>query len=215
VPCAGGETFVCDTMLATYDRNGDEIAMVKLTKTRDEIIQKANELAIEYEAKYKGCGQCTFLAIIDALRWGGLEIIPKDMEDRFFSGICVLTAGVGLSGDGTCGAVASSALAIGLALGVPREGQNIQLLGEACATVRNTILDKYYREYRSILCKDVQRKFFGKAWDLTNKEMDQEFRGLTRGCTIMQTAMWATEIILNEFEKGNVKGYVGSPHVKA
>jgi hypothetical protein len=189
--------------------------MVKLTKTKGEIIQKSNDLAIEYEAKYKGCGQCTFLAIVDALRWGGLEIIPKDMEDRFFSGVCVLTGGVGLTGDGTCAAVASSALAIGLALGIPREGQDVELLGAACATVRNTILDKYYQEYNSLLCKDVQRKFFGKAWDLTNKEMDQEFRGLTRGCTIMQTAKWTTEIILDEFEKGNVKGYVGSPQSKA
>ena len=136
--------------------------MVKLTKTKDEIIQKSNELAIGYEARYKGCGQCTFLAVIDALRWGGLEIIPKDVEDRLFPGVCVLTGGVGLSGDGTCAAVASSALAIGLALGIPREGQDVELLGAACATVRNTILDKYYREYRSILCKDVQRKFFWK-----------------------------------------------------
>jgi len=197
------------------DGKGGRIIMVKLTKTKDEILQKSNELAIGYEARYKGCGQCTFLAVIDALRWGGLEIIPKDVEDRLFPGVCVLTGGVGLSGDGTCAAVASSALAIGLALGIPREGQDVELLGAACATVRNTILDKYYREYRSILCKDVQRKFFGKAWDLTNKEMDQEFRGLTRGCTIMQTAKWTTEIILDEFEKGNVKGYVGSPQSKA
>jgi hypothetical protein len=201
-------------MQATWGRNGDITTMVKLKKTKDEIVKKANELGIAYEAKYKGCGQCTFLAIIDALRWGGLEIISKDMEDRFFSGICVLTAGVGLTGEGTCGAVASSALAIGLALGIPREGQDVEILGTACATVRDTIVDKYYQEYRSILCKDVQRRFFGKAWDLTNKEMDKEFRGLTRGCTIMQTARWTVAIILDEFEKGNVKGYVGSPEVK-
>ena len=179
--------------------------MVKLKKSKKEIIKKAEELGIEYEAKYKGCGQCTFLAIVDALRWGGLEIIPEDMEDRLFSGICVLTAGVSMTGDGTCGAVASSVLAIGLALGIPRESQDVSLLRDACSTVRNTILDKYYREYGSILCKDVQRKFFGKAWDLTRDDMSHEFLGITRGCTIMQTAMWATEIILDEFEKGNVR----------
>jgi len=179
--------------------------MVELKRTKEEIIKKAEELGIEYEAKYKGCGQCTFLAIIDAMRWGGLEIIPEDMEDRLFSGICVLTGGVGMTGDGTCGAVASSVLAIGMALGIPREGQDDSLLRKGCATVRDTILDKYYQEYRSILCKDVQRKFFGKAWDLTSDEMSHEFLGITRGCTIMQTAMWAAEIILDEFEKGNVR----------
>jgi hypothetical protein len=189
--------------------------MVKLTKTKGEIIQKSNELAIEYEAKYKGCGQCTFLAIIDALRWGGLEIIPKDMEDRLFSGICVLTGGVGLSGDGTCAAVASGALAVGLALGIQRETFNEACFRENCATVRNALLNKYYQKYNSLLCKDVQRKFFGKAWDLARDDMSVEFLGISRGCTIMQTAMWTTEIILDEFEKGNVKGYVGSPEGKA
>ena len=179
--------------------------MVKLKHTKEEIIKKADELAVEYEAKYKGCGQSTFLAIVDALRWGGLELIPEDVEERLFPGICVLSAGVGMTGDGTCGAVASSALAIGLALGTPREGQDDRTLRQACATIRDTILDKYYQEYRSILCKDVQRKYFGKAWDLTNDEMSREFLGISHGCTIMQTAMWATEIILDEFEKGNVK----------
>jgi hypothetical protein len=31
----------------------------------------------------------------------------------------------------------------------------------------------------------------------------------------MEITMWTTEIILDELEKGNVKGYVGSPQVKA
>ena len=189
--------------------------MVKLIKTKDEIIQKSNELATEYAAKYKGCGQCTFLAIIDALRWGGLEIIPEDVEDRLFSGLCLLTGGVGLSGDGACGAVASGVLAIGLALGLRRESTNESLFRQSCATVRDALLDKYYRKYNSPLCKDIQRKFYGKAWDLTRDEMSAEFLGITKGCVIMEGAMWATEVILDEFEKGNVKGYVGSPDLKA
>ena len=179
--------------------------MVGLKGTKADIIKKAEELAIEYEAKYKGCGQCTFLAIVDALRWGGLEIIPEDMEDRLFSGICVMTGGIAMTGEGTCGAVASSVLLIGMALGIAREGQDDKALRTGCATVRNTIVAKYYQEYNSLLCKDVQRKFFGKAWDLTSDEMSQEFLGITHGCTIMQTAKWATEIILDEFERGNVK----------
>ena len=160
---------------------GGRIIMDRLRKTKDEIIQKADELAIEYEAKYKGCGQCTFLAIIDALRWGGLEIIPKDMEDRFFPGVCVLTGGVGLSGDGTCAAVASGALAIGLALGIQRDTFNEGSFRESCATVRNDLLNEYYQKYNSILCKDVQRRFFGKAWDLTRDEMSAEFLGISKG----------------------------------
>ena len=135
-----------------------------------------------------------------------MEIIPEDMEERLFPGMCLLTGGVGMTGDGTCGAVASSVLVIGLALGISREDQDDITLRKGCTVIRNTILDKYYQEYRSMLCKDVQRKFFGKAWDLTSDEMSHEFLGITQGCTIMQTAKWATEIILDEFEKGNVRG---------
>jgi hypothetical protein len=203
--------FVDVKIPVVQSSNGGTTIMGRLTKTKDEIIKKSNELATEYEAKYKGCGQCTFLAIIDALRWGGLEIIPRDMEDRFFSGLCLLTGGIGLSGEGTCGAVASGTLAIGLALGLRRESINESLFRGSCVIVRDALLDKYYRKYSSILCKDIQRKFYGKAWDLTRDEMSAEFLGISKGCVIMEGAMWATEVILDEFEKGNVRGYVGSP----
>lgn len=173
--------------------------MAKLNKKRAEIITKAEQLAKEYEAKYRGCGQCTFLAIVDALRWGGLEIIPEDMEDRLFSGTCVLTGGTAMSGDGTCGAVASSALAIGLALRISRD--DISSVREGAAIVRDAILKKYYNEYKSILCKDVQRKRYGKAWDLASDEMAHEFLGLSGGCTIMETAKLAVQCILDESEK--------------
>lgn len=145
--------------------------MIGLRKSKKEIIAKAGELGTEYAEKYKGCGQCTFMAIIDALRWGGFEIIPESVEERLFSGICVLTGGISMTGDGTCGAVTSAVLSIGLALDIQREGQDDSKLRAGCATVRNTILEKYYREYKSLLCKDVQRKFFGKAWDLTSDKM--------------------------------------------
>jgi len=182
--------------------------MVELKRTKDEIIKKADELGVEYEAKYKGCGECTFLAIINALRWGGLEILPKDIEDRLFSGVCLLTAGVCMTGEGTCGAVASSVVAIGLALGIPRETEDVGATHRAGVNIRDTLLAKYYQEYNSIICKDIQRKHFGKSWDLTSDEMTREFLSITDGCTIRQTAVWATEIILDEFEKGNVRSPV-------
>jgi hypothetical protein len=206
--------FVHDTMQATQNGRGSTAIMVKLAKTRDEIIKKSCELAVEYEAKYRGCGQCTFMAVVDALRWGGLEIIPRDMEDRLFSGICLLTGGVGLSGEGTCGAAAAGTLAIGLALGLRRESINESVFRQSCAVIRDELLDRYYQKYRSLLCKDIQRKFFGKAWDLTRDDMSAEFLGVSKGCVITEGATWATGVILDEFEKGNVKGYTGDSRNK-
>jgi hypothetical protein len=183
---------------------------MKLRKTRNEIIKKSGELAAEYEAKYKGCAQCTFMAVIDALRWGGLEIIPKEVEDRLFSGLCLMTGGVGLSGEGSCGAVAAGTLAIGLALGLEQDSINEGIFRQSCAVVRDALLARYNGKYNSLLCKDIQRKFFGKAWDLTRDDISSEFLGITKGCVILEGTMWATEVILDEFEKGNVKGYVAS-----
>jgi hypothetical protein len=175
--------------------------MAKLKKTKQNIIKKAEELGVEYEARYKGCGQCTFLAIVDALRWGEIELIPEDMEERLYPAVSMLTAGVCMTGEGTCGV-----MALGLALGVSRDSADVAAARYAAASIRDSLLEKCHREYRSILCKDIQRKYFGKAWDLTDDEMAHEFLGLTRGCVIMQTAKWAVECILDEFEKGNVKG---------
>lgn len=134
---------------------------------------------------------------------GGLEIIPQDMEESLFSGLALLSGGVGMTGDGSCGAVTGSVLTIGIALGLSREKlMDSGVRRMAYDTAQNAILDKYYAKYNSILCKDVQRKHFGKAWDLTVPEMSEEFLKESRGCTIAQTAMWATKCILDEFEEG-------------
>ncbi len=175
--------------------------MVRLKKTKKEIIAKAEEIAVAHEAKYKGCGECTFLAIVDALRWGGIELITEDMEKKLFPGISMLTAGVCMTGEGSCGAVACSAMALGLALGVPMDSADVSAARRVGVTIRDTLLRKYFRKYGSILCKDIQRKYFGKAWDLTSDEMTNEFLGITRGCVIMQTAALTTGIILDELEK--------------
>ncbi|HUT68990.1 MAG TPA: hypothetical protein VMW86_10660 [Dehalococcoidales bacterium] len=93
--------------------------MAHLKKTRKEIIKKAEELAVKYEKEYMGCCQCTFMAVVDALRWGGVEVVSEDIEDRLFPGLCLLTGGVGVTTDGTCGAIIGSVMAIGMALGFP------------------------------------------------------------------------------------------------
>jgi hypothetical protein len=175
--------------------------MVRLKKTKKEIVAKADENARAHEKKFKGCCQCTFMAIVDALRWGGMELISEEEEKKLFPGISMLTAGVCMTGEGTCGAVTGSALAFGLALGVPMDSGDADAERKVAIAFRDTLMKKYYRKYGSILCKDVQRKFFGKAWNLADDEMTHEFLEITRGCTIMQTAAWATGIILDEKEK--------------
>lgn len=199
--------------------------MVKLKKTKEEIVNKARELGVEYERNYQGCAQCSFGAVVDALRWGGLELIPEDMEEQLLAGLTVLSGGVGMTGNGTCGAVTGGGLAIGLAMGITLKKQleNRRLRRKGYTAVQQGVVDKFVDRYNSILCKDVQRKTFGKAWDLSRPEMSEEFVRtsgvfdisqrtpdravcLTPDCTIALGAMWATQYILEELEKGTLMG---------
>jgi len=172
-----------------------------LKKTKKEIMAKAREIATEHEKNYKGCGQCTFMAVVDALRWGGVELITEDEEKKLFPAVSMLTAGVCMSAEGTCGAVSGSAMACGLAFGVPMDKMDLNASRQAGATVRNTLLKHFFSKYGSILCKDVERKYFGKAWDLTDDEMSHEFLSVSRGCVIMDTASLTAGIIADEIEK--------------
>jgi hypothetical protein len=179
--------------------------MNKLAKTEAAIILKAEELGKEYEKLHKGCAQCTFLAVIDALRWGGLELIPEEMEARLYPAISLLTAGVCMTGEGTCGAVASSIMALGLAMGEQKDNSDIAAVRHAGEAGRDLILSKYFEEYHSILCKDIQRKYFGKAWDLIDDKMAHEFLDITNGCIIVDAAKLTVKRILEEYKKENVK----------
>lgn len=178
--------------------------MPELNKKKEEIVKKAEELAKDYEARYKGCGQSSFMAIVDALRWGGLEVLPEDVVKMVYPGLCFLTAGTNMTGEGTCGAISGSVMAIGIALGAPLGSQETRDKRIISSVITRDIMNRYYQKYGSILCKDVQRKHFGKAWDLTNEEMTREFLSISDGCTIMETVKWATECILTEFDQDNI-----------
>ncbi len=179
--------------------------MPELTKSKEEIIKKAEELGIEYEGIYKGCAQTTFYAVTDALRWGGLELIPEELQDKMYAGICLLSAGNCMTGEGTCGAVVGGTMAFGFAFGQSSDIKNSVVADMAGAQVRDALLTKFYEEYGSILCKDVMRKYFGKAWNLTDRAMTEEFLGITDGCVIRKTAKVVAGILLDKYEKGELK----------
>lgn len=175
--------------------------MVELKKSKEEIMKLAEKLGAEYEAKYRGCSESTFLAIADALREGGIEIYPKEMEGKLYSGLCQLTAGICMTGEGSCGAIIGTAMAYGMAMGIPQGGDDPAAAYKAALGLRKTLLDKFYEKYRSTLCKDVMRKYFGKAWNLEDNDMTMEFLGITDGCVIKSTAAMGAGLILDALEK--------------
>ncbi|MFC1910208.1 C-GCAxxG-C-C family (seleno)protein, partial [Chloroflexota bacterium] len=165
------------------------------------IINKAQQLGHEYEPLYKGCAQCTFLAIMDALKWGGVKTISEQAKKEVLPGVCLLSGGTAFSGEGTCGAMFGAIMAIGLVGGIFPSGDNINKLHSLGNDIRDSIMGKYYTKYGSVLCKDVQRKRYGKGYDITREDMTKEFLSISNGCTIHETILWAVEFILDGFEK--------------
>jgi hypothetical protein len=172
--------------------------MVKLKKYDKEIIEKARELAAQYEARYRSCGQCTFLAVIDACRWGGREIVSQDVEERVFSGTSGFTGGTSMVIEGTCGAIISGILAMGLAFGFDRHNQDEARLRSFNARMQTSIIEKFKQEYGSIMCRDILNKYFGRVWNLMDDEASRDFLQVSHGCAIQQAVTWTTEIILEE-----------------
>ena len=180
--------------------------MVQFVKTRQEIIEKTAELAVEYEKKYSGCTQCVFLAIVDALKWGGVEITTEEMEDRLFPGLCLLTGGVGVTITGTCGAIIGSVLAIGVAMGITRDirGKDMSFFGDGLSLVWWYVMDKCEEQYQSQLCKDIQIKHYGKYWDFREPGMTDEYFKISDGCEITNIAVWGVEAILDDIRQNKL-----------
>ncbi len=91
---------------------------------KEQAIQKARELAVDYQATLVGCGHCSFAATVDALRAVGIELVNERLENEMFKGLMGLTAGIGNLGYGTCGALSGTGFALSLALGIGREELN-------------------------------------------------------------------------------------------
>ncbi len=73
-----------------------------------ERVKEAAALAFQYEQTYHGCGQCTLAAILDTLGESS-----TCAADAVFEAATGFAGGLGLEGDGPCGALVGAALAFG------------------------------------------------------------------------------------------------------
>ncbi|MHA1148621.1 MAG: C-GCAxxG-C-C family protein [Promethearchaeota archaeon] len=159
---------------------------------RDEILNKAFTLGQKYEKKCTGCAQTAIAAIFEALDiWN---------EDVFKAG-SGLADGMGLTGDGSCGALVGGSMVIGYLFGRDKKHfENIAKPMKSYGLVKE-LHDKYVEKYGSCRCYDVQNKLLGRTYNLwDSKQMKEAFAsGMMEHCsTLVGTiARMATEIILN------------------
>jgi C_GCAxxG_C_C family probable redox protein len=162
-----------------------------MSKTNEEIIEDAFILGKKYEKECTGCAQTTIAAIFEALGiWN---------EDVFRAG-SGLADGLGLTGDGTCGALVGASLVLGYLFGRGREDfEDMYKPMKSYALVKK-LHEKYVKQHGSCRCYDVQEKFMGRTYNLWNvDEMKEAFKaGMMENCSTLvgNVAKLATKIIL-------------------
>ncbi len=164
---------------------------------KEDIIHTAFTLGIEYEKTIMGCCQCTIAAIQDAL---------KIKNDTVFKAGTGLTAGGGVSCEGSCGGYVGGVMVMSSLFGRRRVMWEYDNDEKDCAhNMAKELFGMFNREYGSIICKRIHRRLFGRTFDLRNVRDREAFERLgahVDKCTsvVGTAAGWATELILNEME---------------
>jgi C_GCAxxG_C_C family probable redox protein len=171
------------------------MADLSLKGNRSEILQKAYDLGVDYEVKYMGCSQCVLAAIQD------LFDVRNDDVFRAASG---LAGGVGICGDGCCGAYLGGVMALSQLHGRTRKNfkDPKRTRGKSFDQAKK-LHDKFIAEYGSVICRDIQQRIFGRFYYLRDKEEFEKFEkagGHEDKCPVVvgKAARWVAEILLEE-----------------
>ena len=167
---------------------------------KDYRIKKAYELGVKYESEYRGCCQCTLGALQDAF---------DKKDDAVFKASTGLATGTGLIGSAGCGGYSGGVLFIGQFIGRKRENFKESSSSTGIFRIIGEFHVKFIEEYGSIICTDIQKKIFGRSFNLLNEEEKNLFEkmgGHRDKCPIVvgKAAAWAAEIILNYPEVFNI-----------
>jgi C_GCAxxG_C_C family probable redox protein len=164
-------------------------------ENNEEIIARAFTLGMNYERTITGCCQCTIAAIQDAL---GLK------DDAVFKAGSGLTAGGGLSCEGSCGGYTGGIMVMSSVFGRRREKWDDDKDEKNCAhNMARALLNRFNREYGSNICRVIHGRIFGRTFDLGNapeREIFETMGAHFDKCTtvVAKAAAWSTELILDE-----------------
>jgi C_GCAxxG_C_C family probable redox protein len=163
-----------------------------MTVQKEEILEKAYRLGKVYEKKCTGCAQTAIAAIFEAL------VIWNEDVFKAASG---LADGLGLTGDGSCGALVGGSMVIGYLYGRGKdEFEDMNRPMKSYAMVKK-LHDKYVKKYGTCRCHDVQTKLVGRSFNLWDAdELKQAFKsGMMEHCSdlVGNIARLTTKIILN------------------
>ena len=125
------------------------------------LANKAFEEAKAFELRSGGCAQSVLFGILKTL---GIK------DEKVFMTATGFADGVGLTGDGHCGALSGGVMAISYFF-----GRNYENAGDITAQLKACMLakrlhDEFVAKYGIIRCADLQTKFMGRFHNLYDLE---------------------------------------------
>lgn len=167
----------------------------------DELLKKVYDFGVAYEMNSFSCSQSTVAALHRIL----------DFPDVLVKAACCGAGGTASQLVGTCGALTGGIMVLDYFFGRPFEHMsdremiqdpNISDLMSAMP-IAESLADKYFKEYGTITCANIQRQLFGRLFWLDDTD---EFQKLDKAgghsdpekCSsiVGNAAKWTTEIIL-------------------
>mgnify|MGYP001185067141 CR=1 FL=1 len=160
---------------------------------KEEMLEEVYKRAKAYELRGGNCAQCSLSAIFEVL---GVD------DENVVRAATGFADGVGLTGDGHCGALSGGTMAISYFFG--RKKEDLAKMGKQ---LKGLLLAKkfheaFVREFSGCRCHDLQVKQFGRFFNLYDME-DMKAAlaaGMPEGCSTLvgKAARMALEIILEE-----------------
>lgn len=156
--------------------------------SKEEILNRIEQTAHNYEKTYHGCSQSVLLAIQEHLKIG---------NEATFRSASALAGGIALMGD-SCGALVAGIIALGLVYG----RQNIKSSEELQNSMppARKLYRSFQREFGSCICRDVMKSKLGRFYDLATEYEEFEKVGGYRECpkVVATAARLTAELILAE-----------------
>ncbi len=169
---------------------------------KEDMLEEVYGRAKAYELKSGNCAQCTIAAIFEIL---GVE------DEGVFKAATGMADGVGLTGDGHCGALSGGTMAISYFFG--RSKDDFGRMGKQLKALMlaKKLHDEFVEEFSTCRCADIQIKQSGRFFNLYDlEEMKAALKaGMPEKCATLvgKTARMALKIILGEQEAGKAKQF--------
>ena len=171
-----------------------------MEKSGQDIKDQAFALAKKYELENGNCAQCVFAAVTELL---GME------NGEVFRAATGFADGIGLTGDGHCGALSGAVMAISHVFGRKKEEFHRRGKMMKALLLSRRLENKFMDEYGVCRCHELQTKFFGRFFNLMEpSELEAAMKaGVLERCSSLtgEVASLAVELILGQQEKDAAK----------